>query len=658
MSEIFFFYQSTKTMIECKKDELMKEICQKFANKVGININDLYFLYNGNKINENNTFAQQAISEDNTRNKMNIYVYECNDLKTKENKVKSNDIICPECGELSLLKISDYKINLSNCKNGHTKELFFNEYEDTQYINEEKIICEICKKVSKAETFNKKFYKCLSCNQNLCPLCYLEHNKNQNHFIVDYSQRNYICDKHNEKYDSYCNICKKNLCLICSSEHNIKHNNIYFKDIISQIDYNQFVILKTNIEIMKDEIDYLIEKLNKVKEGIDIYYNISTTFINNNNIKNRNYQSLINLKNISSATKDINMDIQNIIKENNENNKFKTIMEIYVKITRDPTNLNYKKDITNNIKGWGLLNNFEVYNGLKDNIEYIVYNNKNNYNLDIMRIYDKAIINSLKGHTTGTNVIRYYINNNREEYIISCDKNHLVIIWDIQNNYNKKYNIKVNDFGTIWDALLLFNIFKKNYILISSGNKDEFSKLYEFNDNTPFIRNIYGTNENNTAFMIPWLYKENYYIIECCYHKISINNMLKDESYANLTMDPEGKHCCGYVYNDNYLCVSDLDNNNIRIWDLVNKVVYKQINYDGGKAREIISWNNKYAIIGCENGLAIINIEEGKMMKKIKLDNIFVEGIKKLKGSKIGECLVISISDNLESIYKIKLYSL
>ena len=478
MSEIFFLYRSTKTMIECKKDELMKEICQKFANKVAININDLYFLYNGNKINEDNTFAQQAISEDNTRNKMNIYVYECNDLKTKENKVKSNDIICPECGELSLLKISDYKINLSNCKNGHTKELFFNEYEDTQYINEEKIICEICKKVSKAETFNKKFYKCLSCNQNLCPLCYLEHNKNQNHFIVDYSQRNYICDKHNEKYDSYCNICKKNLCLICSSEHNIKHNNIYFKDIISQIDYNQFNILKTNIEIMKDEIDYLIEKLNKVKEGIDIYYNISNTFINNNNIKNRNYQSLINLKNISSATKDINMDIQNIIKENNENNKFKTIMEIYVKITRDPTNLNYKKDITNNIKGWGLLNNFAVYNGLKDNIEYIVYNNKNNYNLDIMRIYDKAIINSLKGHTTGTNVIRYYINNNREEYIISCDKKNLVIVWDIQNNYNKKYNIKVNDFGNIWDALLLFNIFKKNYILISSWNKDEFSKLH------------------------------------------------------------------------------------------------------------------------------------------------------------------------------------
>ena len=31
--------------------------------------------------------------------------------------------------------------------------------------------------------------------------------------------------------------------------------------------------------------------------------------------------------------------------------------------------------------------------GLKDDIEYIVYNNKKNYNIDIMRINDKIIIN-------------------------------------------------------------------------------------------------------------------------------------------------------------------------------------------------------------------------------------------------------------------------
>ena len=85
-----------------------------------------------------------------------------------------------------------------------------------------------------------------------------------------------------------------------------------------------------------------------------------------------------------------------------------------------------------------------------------------------MRINDKTIINSLKGHNNRTTFIRYYINDNKEEYILSCDKNKLLIIWDIQNNYNKKYNIEIKYSEYIFDALLLFNIFNKNYILISS----------------------------------------------------------------------------------------------------------------------------------------------------------------------------------------------
>ena len=68
--------------------------------------------------------------------------------------------------------------------------------------------------------------------------------------------------------------------------------------------------------------------------------------------------------------------------------------------------------------------------------------------------------------------------------------------------------------------------------------------------------------------MIPWLYKNKYYIIECCIYKISINNMLEDECYANLTMNPEGRYYCGYIYNDNYLCVSDY-----------NKKLYKNMGF-------------------------------------------------------------------------------
>ena len=113
-------------------------------------------------------------------------------------------------------------------------------------------------------------------------------------------------------------------------------------------------------------------------------------------------------------------------------------------------------------------------------------------------------------------------------------------------------------------------------------------------------------------------------------------------------MNPEGYHYCGYIYNDNYLCVSDENNSCIRIWDLVNKIIYKEIKYDGRYGREIIGWNNKYTIVGCKGGFVIINIEEGKMIKKIKLDNIYVCGVKKMKLNKLGECLFIA--DNKSNI--------
>ena len=48
---------------------------------------------------------------------------------------------------------------------------------------------------------------------------------------------------------------------------------------------------------------------------------------------------------------------------------------------KNPENLKFNKSLTNNHCGYGYLCNFDVYIGLKDDIEYIVYNNKNNYNI-------------------------------------------------------------------------------------------------------------------------------------------------------------------------------------------------------------------------------------------------------------------------------------
>jgi len=54
--------------------------------------------------------------------------------------------------------------------------------------------------------------------------------KNDN-IIINYNQKNFICEKHNETFIKYCNDCKINICKSCSNEHN-SHKIIYYCNII------------------------------------------------------------------------------------------------------------------------------------------------------------------------------------------------------------------------------------------------------------------------------------------------------------------------------------------------------------------------------------------------------------------------------------------
>ena len=402
--------------------------------------------------------------------------------------------------------------------------------------------------------------------------------------------------------------------------------------------------------IKKDEI---INKLVAKNEELELKINQLIT--ENKTIKENLEQCLKYIqekKNKKKQKEELNQKIKeendNFIKQN-----------INVEFKEKPQNLKLRETLTSNASSCDQQSKFAVYIGIQDHIEYLVYNNKNNNNLDIMRIKDKTIINSLKGHNANTIVIRYYLKNNKEEYILSSDKNKLVIIWDIQNFYSKKYTIQAQYSGDIYDALLLFNVFNKDYILLSNSTSNEYSKLYEFKENTPFVRNIHGTNDHITYFMIPWLYQNKYYLIECSYNKIFINNMFEDENYANLSLDPEGSHFCGYLYNDNYLCVSEYNQNFVRIWDLTKKVIYKQINYEGTYntcSYEIIPWNINYTIFGCDRSFVIMNITDGKMIKKIDVnDSHEIRSMKKIKIGQIGECLICvgGGSDNSIQLYSI-----
>ena len=95
MAEVEFIYNGGNINIHCNKNDKMKEIFEKFINKVQIDRNRIYYLYNGELINEELTFDK--IVNDKNINKIKILVYLINEELNKNNLVKSNKIICPEC---------------------------------------------------------------------------------------------------------------------------------------------------------------------------------------------------------------------------------------------------------------------------------------------------------------------------------------------------------------------------------------------------------------------------------------------------------------------------------------------------------------------------------------------------------------------------------
>ena len=105
MAKVIFFYNGNQTTIQCMKEDKMRNICQKFASKINIDINSLYFIYSGNKINYDLSFKNQANSIDNDENKMVILAFQNENEK----------LICPKCGEKINFdnKLTD-KISLSN----------------------------------------------------------------------------------------------------------------------------------------------------------------------------------------------------------------------------------------------------------------------------------------------------------------------------------------------------------------------------------------------------------------------------------------------------------------------------------------------------------------------------------------------------------------
>ena len=432
MEEIIlnFIYNGKEINMPYNGNEYIKDILRRFAEEVNKNREDLYFLYNGQLIDENLILEKININND---NKLKILVFD--DInKNKDDKKKielSKDIICPRCGEICIIFIEDYKINLIECYNGHyIGNILFNEFNETQIIKEK--LCYYCNK-NRDETYQNQFYKCNKCNIYLCPLCKISHNKDfKEHIIIDYSPKKYLCKKHSENYISYCNECHKNQCESCSLIHDKNHFIYYFKDLI-QIDNeeNHLNEFDTKINFLKEQINDMKIILDKFMNNINIYYNIYKNVIKNHS---KDYQLLINQKNLNKSSEIFLKDINDII-EADITKKFPIIFKMFEKMTiKNEIKIKYK--INKNCDKIRIFGDRFVKNN-KNN--YLMFINESKYdlnsfiNLKEIKLKDSIFELKLKEIKDSTN-ISYMFNECNSLFSLSGEKR-----WNTSNITNMSY---------------------------------------------------------------------------------------------------------------------------------------------------------------------------------------------------------------------------
>ena len=317
-----------------KKEEKIKDICNRVLNKYNVDINDVYLLHSGVLVNFESTLEEYLTPIDSNEGKINMLIYRKNERVNSKEENLSKYIICPECGESCLIEINDYKIKLYDCINNHTrKNILIEDFNDTQRLKEEAIICSKCGK-SKKEVYQNKFFKCLTCQQNFCPLCSSSHTKIHKS-IINYDEKYFTCNIHNDPFISFCDDCKKNLCLFCDANHEY-HRKINLNSIIPDINYIKKKIESFNNKYnkMKTIVQETIEKIEKVNKMMDKYYKIINNIVNQFDLNKRNYYIFENINNVGK-----NLRFDEIEKITNFNSSLDIILKnfaiIYKKMTKN-----------------------------------------------------------------------------------------------------------------------------------------------------------------------------------------------------------------------------------------------------------------------------------------------------------------------------------
>ena len=624
MSQVEFDYNQEKIIIQCRPDEKMKEVIQKFLTKFDNKLsNEIFFLFGGNKLDEELTFNEIAKNIDKESNQLNILVKEEKKEEKSSFLKKSKNIICPECKENARISLNEYKITIYGCKNGHkNNNIQLNEFEKTQTIDEARIMCDNCK-TNKSEIYENKLYICFECKINLCPICKSKHDSS--HSIIDYEQKDFICREHCDSYINYCIVCKKDLCTLCEKSH-IGHKIISYGSIIPDIisTKNQLKNLKERISELKIDVKDIITKLNILLDNLENYIMIYNDLINNFNIRKRNYSILQNINDLMNYNNIFITNASEIINDKNFKTKFNGLIDMYDKMSfKDKEKEEANKIITEIMKEENDKNGYNSKKNCNDGCEKCNdgFTGNTNFNenfeiskLKIFKKFSTKYENEELMILNDGRILSYqkYCNENGDELYKLCVYNltNDAFICDI--NYDTEEFISIlplsdnNILVSNYNKLKILKIKEKSFEEIQINTKKNFDKIYKLSNDRILLK-YYDINNKNEKFEI-YLYEKGKLVDSKITFEIKSEYIFNDLCEINkneivIFCFKEGK-------NRSYLIFYDIKNNK-KIKELKLGDTYR------GKALFLL--NEDALVVKCEKKLILVDIKKRDIKKDLQL---------------------------------------
>ena len=124
---IYFIYNDNKVEIQCDDKDKMKDVFKRFYFKVDKVNEKFYFMYNGNKVDEDLTIEQISSNDDKTRKKMELLVFKDDDHIDLSLVGKKNKIIA------TIIYLG--KITKIECASGEKMEVLYKKFSENNSID-------------------------------------------------------------------------------------------------------------------------------------------------------------------------------------------------------------------------------------------------------------------------------------------------------------------------------------------------------------------------------------------------------------------------------------------------------------------------------------------------------------------------------------------